>query len=301
MSKKLGRLTKFLQSSASNLKKVVENPLEFFNTQQDLSKYILKYASVYEVKEVSELFRKHLEEEFNTSPFDFIMEYLDLEEDYEDKENIKILKHFIEIYFDETSEEEINLSSKIKNEVLEKINSCKQLTEEKKWKIGETLKKLFYSTHKNLKMDLASDSFTRFLNSQIWKNNIKKFIKNTEVMEKVEIYDIKESKEKRWSRKISKEEEEEEKERKEELAKKYLSDGLELFKKQQWEEAYESFTMAITYNENLKEAYFNRGVLSYNSQKYIDAIADMSFVIEKDPTNPRALSVQKKKKKKKFF
>jgi tetratricopeptide (TPR) repeat protein len=287
MEKKLKRLTTFLSQS---FKKVIENPLDFFNGQQDLSKYVLRYKSVYDVKEVGSLFREHLETEFNTAPFDFIMEYIALEEDYEDLENIKLLKHFLDVYFDENSENELNLNAKVKKQVLDTIETKKQLKEIQKWILGETLKKLFLPSQRAVSHDLAADSFARFTKSELWHSNAKKFIKNPEVMEKLEVFDVKESKDKKWTRESYKEGEE--KERKEELAKKFLAQGLELFKEKKWQESFEAFTNAIESDENLKEAYFNRGVLNYNCQKYVDAIADMVVVIDKDPKNAKALSVR---------
>eukprot|EP01080_Neovahlkampfia_damariscottae_P009512 gene9512-1719_t len=296
---KLRRLSTFIQgafkskskNSEATKDKAVENPMQFFEKEQELEKYALKYNAVYDVKEIGDLFYAFLKEEYNTPPYEFILEYDALEEDYPDTTNVKLFKKIWNSYYDENSPTELNISAKIKKEVVKKVEETGQLTSSK-WVIDTSLKQLFFKTAKLMKTDLGADNFPRFVESDAWKEAQVKYHGNDEVMEKLQIYDIEESKDKNWDRKGDAKEEELGEEQKLELAKKHLAEGLDHFKNKEWEKAYDSFTQAIEFNNKLKEAYFNRGVLNYNAKKYVDAISDMLYVVEMDPTNAKALSIR---------
>jgi hypothetical protein len=296
---KLNKLSSFIKSAFKSKgkdkndakEKAIQNPMEFFQKEKELEKYALKYPAVYDIKEIGDLFYAFLKEEYNTPPYEFILEYDALEEDYPEPTNVKLFKKIWNSYYDENSQTELNISAKVKQEVTSKVEKTNQLTSSK-WLIDSSLKQLFFKTAKLMKTDLGADNFPRFVESEKWKEIESKFYGNEDVMEKLQIYDIEESKDKRWERKDEAKEEELGAEQKLELAKKHLAEGLEFFKNQEWEKAYDSFTDAIQFNNQLKEAYFNRGILNYNSQKYVDAIADMLSVIELDPTNAKALSVR---------
>jgi Flp pilus assembly protein TadD len=76
------------------------------------------------------------------------------------------------------------------------------------------------------------------------------------------------------------------------LAAKYLSEGIQLAKSKQWEEAVDKFTLAIDHDETLKEAYFNRGILNYNREKHLNCVMDMYKVISLDPNMIKAYNVR---------
>eukprot|EP01080_Neovahlkampfia_damariscottae_P008366 gene8366-191_t len=77
-----------------------------------------------------------------------------------------------------------------------------------------------------------------------------------------------------------------------EKASKYLAEGIEFVKQKKWEEAVDKFSSAIDFNENLKEAYFNRGLLNYNAERHLNAVMDMYKVISIDPNMNKAYSVR---------
>jgi tetratricopeptide (TPR) repeat protein len=79
---------------------------------------------------------------------------------------------------------------------------------------------------------------------------------------------------------------------KEELSREYLSKGIEAFKNMDFQNAYDLFSLSIHWNEESKESYFNRGVLSYNVKSYIESMKDMTTVLEFDKKNPKAYTVR---------
>jgi tetratricopeptide (TPR) repeat protein len=76
------------------------------------------------------------------------------------------------------------------------------------------------------------------------------------------------------------------------LASELLLQGIQLVKEKKWEDALDKFSSAIDHNENLKEAYFNRGLLNYNAERFLNCVMDMYKVISLDPSMTRAYSVR---------
>ena len=165
---KLKRLSTFIlgafnskSKNASEVKKqAAEDPLKFFEKEQELEKYALKYNAVYDVKEIGDMFYAFLKEEYNTPPYEFILEFDALEEDYPDSTNVKLFKKIWNAYYDENSPTELNISAKIKKEVIKRVEETGQLTNSK-WVLETSLKQLFFKTAKLMKTDLGADNFPR--------------------------------------------------------------------------------------------------------------------------------------------
>jgi tetratricopeptide (TPR) repeat protein len=60
----------------------------------------------------------------------------------------------------------------------------------------------------------------------------------------------------------------------------------------EFEKAIDYYDLAIEYDCELKEAYFNRGVLNYSCHRYLNSILDMVKVITKDPKDGKAYSTR---------
>lgn len=66
-------------------------------------------------------------------------------------------------------------------------------------------------------------------------------------------------------------------------ANEYFQKGLECYYKNDYKQAVEEYTRAITANPDLANAYFNRALSYHAEKKYTEAMADYNLVIEKEP------------------
>ena len=67
---------------------------------------------------------------------------------------------------------------------------------------------------------------------------------------------------------------------------KYYEEGNRYFEKGDYQKAIEMYSLAILYNPNFSEAYFNRALSYYKLKEYDKAIEDYTKAIELDPKNP---------------
>ena len=67
----------------------------------------------------------------------------------------------------------------------------------------------------------------------------------------------------------------------------YNTQGLENYRRQQWDSALVNFTKAIELNRDYADAYENRGLLYHRQQKLDLALADFNRAIQLSPENPR--------------
>eukprot|EP01080_Neovahlkampfia_damariscottae_P005916 gene5916-9746_t len=288
----------------------------------DLTKYRLKYTSIYEFKELEKVFYQFLETEYNNYPLDYIRDCRDkIKEKMSDKEAIAAAKHLMETYIQVKSPMELNLSGKDRVKLLKEFEDTNQLSETK-WVVSKTPQQIFNKIKDTMMAELGSDNFPRFIVCDEWKAIQKNYAGNDKVMEKLKIYDFDDGKNedddedefddlkeggkveiivekietpkvfqtKQFIKKDTFEEEEfkPDKSKAQELLKK----GIEDFKKKQYKAAYTQFSLAIKNNDQLKEAYFNRGVLNFNLKRYLESIKDMVTVLEFDPMNAKAYSVR---------
>lgn len=68
-------------------------------------------------------------------------------------------------------------------------------------------------------------------------------------------------------------------------ANEWFEKGYKYWRNQQYDEAIESYTSAITLNPNFAEAYSNRGLIYANKGQYDKAIEDCNKAIALDPSN----------------
>eukprot|EP01080_Neovahlkampfia_damariscottae_P004731 gene4731-8314_t len=294
----------------------------------EASKHRLKYAAVYEVPEIEKAFHKFLDSEFNTMPLDFIRDYNKFEEKKTNAQKAKHLDYILKTYINVGTDKELNLSGKDRKAFLEKVESCGQLNNTEDWVSELVPKDLLFPIYERARADLKDDSFGRFIISDIWKNLIPKYIKNPDVMERLKIFDAEQKNQrfqfekpnmdklatvKRQSMALSEnseqllrklslndfglvkklsDEEEQFLKMDKKLGGQYLTQGIQHFKKRENQQAYECYTFAIELDSTLREAYFNRGVLNYNTRNLVEAIEDMMKVVEMKPDHARALSVR---------
>jgi tetratricopeptide (TPR) repeat protein len=275
----------------------------------DSSKYRLKYHTIYENKEIENAFYEFLKTEFNTMPLDFLRDFDKFEQKKTGAEKSAHLKYICETYINVNSEKELNLSGKDRKVVLKEIQESGQLDNPEEWVIEKSPQDLLFIIKERMFGELGNDSFGRFILTDFWIKLIPKYIKNPLVMERLRIFDAELKNEKYelykpkplnqatarkltfnpLTKKLTPEEERMLMDDAQ-LAGDYLSKGIEFFKRKENQQAFEAYTFAIELNPTLKEAYFNRGILNYNTKNLIESIEDMMKVIEFDPKNARALS-----------
>ena len=63
---------------------------------------------------------------------------------------------------------------------------------------------------------------------------------------------------------------------------------IALAEKKEYADALNNYNEAIKFKRDYLDAYLNRGISLNNLKKYQEAIKDFNFVINKDPSNPKA-------------
>ena len=137
----------------------------------DKKNYMIHFESVFINKTVHDSFRSFLKTEFNEQPLDFLVEVEKFEKLTKIKEKIKKIHEIIEIYIKEDSKEEINISGKLKKQLLKQYEP--QINESEELKIE--LKDFFMVVKKVIQEELYFDSWKRFVRSNFCDGIISKF------------------------------------------------------------------------------------------------------------------------------
>jgi hypothetical protein len=145
----------------------------------DISKYSIQYQSVFEVKEIQDSFYNHLKTEFNTEPFDCILEINSLKELKSDKEIISKCNEIVDKYLRNTSKKEVNISGDSKLRLFSKLE--KQLTGDS-WICEESAYDIFFPVKRILFNELHADNFPRYVRTQQCADVVSSFVDNPRVM-----------------------------------------------------------------------------------------------------------------------
>eukprot|EP01080_Neovahlkampfia_damariscottae_P003760 gene3760-6648_t len=154
-------------------------------TSFELDRIHIHFNSIYTNEDMKNSFMKHLESEFNTEPFEFVLKVKEFESEEEEKLKLKLFFEIYDTYIIKNSPKEINLSAenlenfRKKNKIqLEDRNT--NLLENEPFDI---LKRIIHS-------QLLHDVFPRFIRSDLCIKTIKLHQRDSKVVEKREVYDF---------------------------------------------------------------------------------------------------------------
>eukprot|EP01080_Neovahlkampfia_damariscottae_P006243 gene6243-10251_t len=286
-------LRKTIKLTESDEEEEEKEELSAENEKKVFIKKRLKYDAIFKIPELENAFYTFLTQEFNSFAFDFLRECDKIEEDVSDEDHVKITEYFYETYIKVKAKKELNLSGKRRNKIIELLEDSNQLKLKNCWILSKKPKELLADIYEITKAELGTENFPRFIVSPFWRNIAHKYQNNMDVMEELNIYnnnDEGQPKQKINSQQflVNKSRRVKEGKSKEEMSIEYLNFGIDLFKKRDFQEAYDMFSLSIHLNEKMKESYFNRGILNFNTKNYIESIKDMTIVLETDKNNAKA-------------
>eukprot|EP01080_Neovahlkampfia_damariscottae_P011033 gene11033-3739_t len=169
-------------------------PLDIPDEKLDGSKYILKYDAVWFFDDIEEAFYEHLKTEYNESPMDFIREFKEVNREMSDVEKIDITRRFVSEYIKPQAPNELNISGKARNKILQKLKEADQVSNETTWLLDCSVHELFVHIDKAMKKDLQIDSFPRFTDSKFWLDLLPKYKDDENVVDALTIFDTTEEK-----------------------------------------------------------------------------------------------------------
>jgi hypothetical protein len=147
----------------------------------DLSHYLIRFESLFNVPEIGSAFYKFLKSEFNTENWDFILELEVLQKLCQKKNTKKILLHVNNLkntFIVEKSPKEIQVGISLKKEILELISQLNK----KSWDLKVSPQQLFEPLEKVILMEYKNDSFKRFIRTPDALELIKKHKNNSYVL-----------------------------------------------------------------------------------------------------------------------
>jgi hypothetical protein len=157
------------------------------HSSRDLQKLYLHFDSVYKNPDCQKSFQKHLEEEFNTEPFEFCLLAEKFNKLKDEKEKLTLFFKIYEGYLATNSEKEINLSGDIKATFHK--NFQEQLESKDKWIVPEETE-IFERIKKNVESQLYHDVFPRFRRTEQCLKLLEKYQNDTNLCEMKEVRDF---------------------------------------------------------------------------------------------------------------
>eukprot|EP01080_Neovahlkampfia_damariscottae_P010953 gene10953-3661_t len=143
----------------------------------DKKNYMIHFESIFINKIVHGSFRDFLKTEYNQQPLDFLMEIEKYKKLTKEKEQIKKIHEIVSIYLNEESKEEINISGKLKLELLDQYKP--QIDEHEEFKMNP--KDFFTHVQKVVQEELYFDSWKRFVRSNFCDGIVYKFHDNSAI------------------------------------------------------------------------------------------------------------------------
>jgi hypothetical protein len=143
----------------------------------DVSRYILSFDAVFENQDLGEAFLAYLKTEFNAEPLIFLQEVLKLKEMDSDEhsditDQIIAVKEIITKFIIDGAKSEVNISGKIKSELLQDYEKQKDKEE---WILTKTPFQMFSKVVKIVQEELFHDNWKRFIRSEEAGNIIQKY------------------------------------------------------------------------------------------------------------------------------
>eukprot|EP01080_Neovahlkampfia_damariscottae_P011328 gene11328-4140_t len=156
----------------------IGDPRKSFKFDKD--NFLLKFSSVFNNEEVKKEFKKFLKTEFNSEPFDCLLEIEKLKEIKDEKEQIIKVSSILTTYFLNGSENQVNISHE-KRKMLEKIYK-EEIENNETWTFEKLPKDVFQDVERVLKQELQHDSFKRFIRTPICGTMIQKHVLNPSIV-----------------------------------------------------------------------------------------------------------------------
>jgi hypothetical protein len=141
-------------------------------TSEQMNNFVIHFNSSLTNKTVGELFRKYLLSEFNSEPFDFLVKIKEMKILSNIQEKIEFIKIILNTYVHSDSKSEINISGKMKSELL---STFEVQLDSKEWKLTMEANDFFNKAEKCIKEELYHDSWKRFVRSSFAQEIINKF------------------------------------------------------------------------------------------------------------------------------
>jgi hypothetical protein len=138
----------------------------------DFENFVIHFNSSLTNKTVGDLFRKYLKSEFNSEPWDFLMKIKEMKNLTEVNEKIELIKNILKTYIHSDSQSEINISGKMKSELL---STFELQMNSKEWKLKMEPNDYFNKAEKIIREELYHDSWKRFVRSNYSQEIINKF------------------------------------------------------------------------------------------------------------------------------
>eukprot|EP01080_Neovahlkampfia_damariscottae_P005920 gene5920-9750_t len=149
-----------------------------------LNGYNVNFQAIFTHKKLQEAFGKHLKEEMNPEPFEFL---LDIEKITDNSENSNVKKFFkiVNEYVKDGAEKEVNLAATTKKKLFVAISKQK---EGESWKLASTPLNLLEPLRQSIHANLYVDVFPRFLKSKICYDAILSYLDDENVISKNPLY-----------------------------------------------------------------------------------------------------------------
>jgi hypothetical protein len=141
--------------------------------------FVIHFDSIYVNETVQNSFKAFLKTEINDGPLNFLMDVKKLETLKKTKEKVQLLHEIVENYLKTDSKDEINISGKLKEEILSEFEAQKNEFEELKLK--KTPEEFFEPVSKVIGEELYFDSWKRFIRSKFCDEIISKFYQDKSV------------------------------------------------------------------------------------------------------------------------
>jgi hypothetical protein len=151
--------------------------MEKFNHEN----FVVHFESALNNKEIGKEFKNFLKSEFNerfflsfnfSEPWTFLEELKKLEKMKETKEIVKKTIEIIEMFLLDGAECEINVSGKLKQDILKQCDFQKKTSFQCKFQVSPT--ELFQEIKKTVEVELFHDSWKRFVRTNAIKSIIQK-------------------------------------------------------------------------------------------------------------------------------
>jgi hypothetical protein len=139
----------------------------------DKKNYVIHFDSIYINETVQQSFLAFLKTEINEGPLNFLMDVKKLETLKKTKEKVELIHKIMEKYLKTDSKDEINISGKLKGEILSEFEVQKNEFEE--IKLNKTPEEFFGPVTKVIGEELYFDSWKRFIRSKFCDEIISKF------------------------------------------------------------------------------------------------------------------------------
>eukprot|EP01080_Neovahlkampfia_damariscottae_P001882 gene1882-1023_t len=153
----------------------------------DISKYYVKFSSVFKNSEFNNAFSNYLKNEYILEQFEFLIEVQRYNETNDKSEKLKIFFEIVELFILGGAKKELNLSGKTKNDFFELVGD--QLNINNIWIIkNENL--VFENLYGSISNEIQADSFPRFIRSPISEKLIEKYHKDNTLIELKEVHDF---------------------------------------------------------------------------------------------------------------